>query len=298
MSKVLSALMFSICVGAVLCAQNPAAPARGGRQAAPPPAAEQGGGRGAQSSASQRPPQTTKPQEYAAEQVRAGGTIFSSQCGFCHGRDAAGGESGPDLTRSTVVAEDVRGNKIAPVLRSGRVDKGMPAFNLAPSDVAAIVAFIHDQKTKAESEQGGRRAVDLADLQTGDAEAGKQYFNGAGGCAKCHAPGGDLAGVAKKREGLVLLQRMLYPSGGRGGPAPAPATVTVTLGSGQTISGKLAYRDEFVIALTDADGWYRSWPANQVTFTVNNPLEAHAAQLGKYTDDDMHNVLAYLQTLK
>ena len=121
---VLSALMFSIGVGAVLCAQNPAAPARGGRQAAPPPAAEQGGGRGAQSPASQRPPQTTKPQEYAAEQVRAGGTIFSSQCGFCHGRDAAGGESGPDLTRSTVVAEDVRGNKIAPVLRSGRVDKG------------------------------------------------------------------------------------------------------------------------------------------------------------------------------
>ena len=299
MSRVLSALMFSICVGAVLCAQNPApaAPARGGRQAAPP-AAEQGGGRGAQSPASQRPPQTAKPQEYAAEQVRAGGTVFSSQCGFCHGRDAAGGESGPDLTRSSVVAEDLRGNKIAPVLRNGRVDKGMPAFNLTPSEVAAIVAFIHDQKTKAESEQGGRRAVDLADLQTGDAEAGRQYFNGAGGCAKCHSPVGDLAGVAKKREGLVLLQRMLYPTGGRGGPAPAPATVIVTLASGQTISGKLAYRDEFVIALTDADGWYRSWPANQVTFMVNNPLEAHAAQLGKYTDDDMHNVLAYLQTLK
>src|SRR5438132_64595 len=186
MARVLSALIFSVCVGAVLRAQNPApaAPARGGRQAAPP-AAEQGGGRGAQSPASQRPPQTAKPQEYPAEQVRAGGTVFSSQCGFCHGRDAAGGD---------------------------------------------------------------------------------------GGCANCHAPGGDLAGVAKKREGLVLLQRMLYPTGGRGGPAPAPATVTVTLGSGQTISGKLAYRDEFVIALTDADEWYRSWPATQVTFTVNNQL--------------------------
>jgi len=254
--------------------------------------------RGAQSPASQRPPQTAKPQEYPAEQVRAGEAVFSSQCGFCHGRDAAGGESGPDLTRSSVVAEDIRGNKIGVVIRNGRVDKGMPAFNLQPAEVTAIVAFIHDQKTKAESEQGGRRAVDATDLRTGDADAGKQYFNGAGGCSKCHSPTGDLAGVAKKREGLVLLQRMLYPSAGRGAPAPAPATVTVTLGSGQTISGKLAYRDEFVIALTDSDGWYRSWPTTQVTFTVDNPLDAHASLLGRYTDEDMHNVLAYLQTLK
>jgi cytochrome c oxidase cbb3-type subunit III len=283
--------MLSACVGAALYAQNAAPPQ-------PPAAVEQGRGRGNPSPAAQRPPQTAKTQQYPADQVRAGEPLFSSQCGFCHGRDAAGGESGPDLTRSAVVAEDVRGNKIGPVARNGRVDKGMPAFNLPARDLTAIVAFIHDQKTKAESEQGGRRTVELADFQTGDAEAGKQYFNSTGGCAKCHSATGDLAGIAKKREGLVLLQRMLFPVAGRGGPAPAPATVSVTLSSGQTISGKLAYRDEFLIALTDAAGWYRSWPTNQVTFTVNNPLDAHAAQLGKYTDDDMHNVLAYLQTLK
>src|SRR5438093_10691353 len=163
MPRMLSALMFSICAGALLCAQNPApaAPARGGRQAAPP-AAEQGGGRGAQSPASQRPPQTGKPQEYSAEQVRAGGTVFSSQCGFCHGRDAAGGESGPDLTRSTLVSEDVRGDKIGPVVRAGRADRGMPAIALADADLAAVVAFVHDQKTRAESEEGGRRSVDAA----------------------------------------------------------------------------------------------------------------------------------------
>jgi hypothetical protein len=34
-----------------------------------------------------------------------------------------------------------------------------------------------------------------------------------------------------------------------------------------------------------------------VKFAVNNPLQAHIEQLGKYTDDAMHNVLAYLQTL-
>ena len=78
----------------------------------------------------------------------------------------------------------------------------------------------------------------------------------------------------------------------------AGATVTVTLPSGETVAGALAYRDEFTIALTDSSGWYRSWPTRQVKFSVNNPLDAHVEQLGKYTDDDMHDVLAYLQTLR
>ena len=258
---------------------------------------------GRSSPASQRPPQSATAQSYPPEQVQAGRSVFVPQCGFCHGRDATGGESGPDLTRSVLVAEDVRGDKIGAVVRSGRPDKGMPPFNLSESDVMAMVAFIHDQKLKIESLQGNRRTVEVADLGTGNPEAGKRYFNGAGGCAGCHSPTGDLAGVAARLQGLTLLQRMLYPSG-RGGGAGASipdrlvTKVTVTLPSGQTVTGKLAYRDEFTIALTDSSGWYRAWPASQVKFTVDNPLEAHAEQLRKYTDEDMHDVLAYLQTLR
>ena len=155
------------------------------------------------------------PQTYPAEQIQAGQRIFSAQCGFCHGRDAMGGESGPDLTRAAIVAEDVRGDKLGPLLRAGRVDKGMPAFALSASDLGAIVAFVHDQKTKAESLTGGRRTVDIADLQTGDPEAGRRYF--AASCATCHSPTGDLAGVATRLRGLPLLQRMLYPAPGRDG---------------------------------------------------------------------------------
>jgi len=58
------------------------------------------------------------------------------------------------------------------------------------------------------------------------------------------------------------------------------------------------YRGKYSDCITDAAGYYRSWPTSQVTVTINDPLAAHAAQLGKYTNDDMHNVLAYLQTLK
>jgi cytochrome c oxidase cbb3-type subunit 3 len=226
-----------------------------------------------------------------------GQSFFAAHCGFCHGRDAAGGESGPDLTRSALVADDVGGDKLTPVIRDGRVDKGMPAFALGASDLAAIVAFIHDQKNKAESKPGQRRSVDLADLRTGNVEAGRAYFRGAGGCARCHAPDGDLAGVATRLHGLALLQRMLDPARGRG-QKPNPATVTVTTRSGETVTGRLAHRDEFTIALTDASGWYRSWPTGQVRFSVDDPIDAHRDQLGKYTDDDMHNVLAYLQTLR
>jgi len=242
--------------------------------------------------------QTQAPQSSPSPQVQAGQTLFAAQCAFCHGRDAAGGETGPDLTSSEIVEKDVGGNEIGPVVRTGRADKGMPQFNLSDTDLAAIVAFIHDEKAKAESKPGRRRSVQPEDLQTGNAEEGKLYFNGAGGCSKCHSPTGDLAGIANRLRGLALLQHMLYPRPRKNGPADSPATVTVRLATGQTVTGKLAYQDEFVIGLTDSSGWYHSWFKDEVKFKVVNPLDAHSEQLGKYTDETMHNVLAYLQTLR
>jgi cytochrome c oxidase cbb3-type subunit 3 len=220
-----------------------------------------------------------------------GGPIFLQQCGFCHGRDAGGGEDGPDLTRSKLVAADAGGDKIAPVVREGRPEKGMPRFSLSEADLAGVVAFIHDQKSKAEALVGSRRGVDVADLQTGNAEAGKAYFNGAGKCASCHSPAGDLAGLAKRFEGLKLEQRFLYPR-------DAKAKVTVTLPSGEKLTGELAYQDEFTVAMRDAAHHYRSWSTSKVKFSVDAPAEAHADLLAKYTDDDIHNLMAYLQTLR
>jgi cytochrome c oxidase cbb3-type subunit 3 len=233
-------------------------------------------------------PAAAQPRPPSAAQIETGQRLFSAQCGFCHGRDAMGGETGPDLTRSSLVRDDVGGDKLEPVIREGRGDR-MPGFRLAPPELAAVIAFIKSQKTKSEL-PGARRSVDVADLQSGNADAGRKYFEGAGRCATCHSPSGDFAGLAGRLKGLELLQRMLYPSKSRA------ATVAVTA-AGETVRGSLAYRDEFTIALTDESGRYRSWPTNLVTFTVTNPLDAHVEQLGKYSDADMHNVLAYLQTL-
>jgi cytochrome c oxidase cbb3-type subunit 3 len=226
-----------------------------------------------------------------SELAAAGGSVFQQNCAFCHGRDAGGGETGPDLTRSKLVTADVGGDKIGDVVLHGRPDKGMPAFNFTPEQITQVAAFIHAQQTKAMSQSGKRKGVDVSDLQTGNVEAGKAYFNGAGGCATCHSPTGDLAGIASRYEGLQLEERMLYPK-------DVKNKVTVTLRSGETVAGTLEYLDEFTVGLRDAAGTYRSWRVSDVKVKVDAPVEAHVALFPKYTDADIHNLMAYIQTLR
>jgi cytochrome c oxidase cbb3-type subunit III len=234
---------------------------------------------------------------YSPNLVQEGSALFRQDCSFCHGRDAGGGESGPDLTRSKLVAADVDGDNIGAVVRNGRPEKGMPPFDRSDQQIASLVAFIHTQQNSALASGGGRRGaggrkgVDESDLQTGNAEAGQQYFEGAGGCATCHSPTGDLAGVASRYSGLELEEQMLYPRHAR-------PKVSVTLASGQTVTGTLAYLDEFTIGLIDSTGTYRSWPARDVQYKVDPALNAHIELLPKYTDDDIHNLMEYLQKLR
>ena len=224
-------------------------------------------------------------------EVKAGNALFHQNCAFCHGRDAMGGETGPDLTSSKLVMGDKTGEKIAAVVREGRPNNKMPGFNFSGQEIESLVAFIRAREAAAAAHPGGRRGVAVEDLQTGNAKAGKQYFEGAGGCVKCHSAHGDLAGVATRYEGLQLERMMLFPR-------DAKSTVTVALHSGERVSGTLAYRDEFTIALRDASGAYRSWATNRVHFTVDSPVDAHVKQFSKYTDEDVHNLMAYLQTLR
>lgn len=228
---------------------------------------------------------------HAADLAKAGGALFGQNCAFCHGRDAMGGETGPDLTRAKLVLTDQAGDKISEVVRDGRPQKGMPSFNFSSDQLASLAAFIHSQAAKAQALNGRRRGVDPTDLQTGNAELGKQYFYGAGGCSRCHSPTGDLVGIASRYAGLRLEEQMLYPR-------DAKSRVTVTLPSGEKVTGTLAYLDEFVVGLRNANNTYRSWFTSNVKYVVDSPVDAHVEQFTKYTDDDIHNLMAYLQTLR
>ena len=141
-------------------------------------------GAGLVSGASQEGPQATRapqaPVTYPADQIKAGEPLFAAHCGFCHGRDATGGPTGPDLTRSIFVSEDVRGDKIKPLIKTGRPERGMPPISLSEAEMTSVVAYMHDRRIKEGSLVGARRRVSEDDLNTGDAKAGEAYFNGAG----------------------------------------------------------------------------------------------------------------------
>lgn len=252
---------------------------------------------GTQSPASKARPKSATPQHYSIDQIREGEVRFGSQCGFCHGKDAAGGETGSDLTRAELVAHDSKGDQLIPFIRAGRPNAGMPAFpKLTQDELTAIVAFLHSQMDKFAELGGGRRSVEPSDLATGSAAAGRQYFEGAGKCASCHSSTGDLAGVGQKYQGLNLLRRMLYPTGQ--GPAAPTKRATFTLASGQTVVAPVVADDDFSVTVVDPLGARQIYQRSAVKVKVDDSLAAHFEQLGKYTDADMHNVYAYLETLK
>jgi cytochrome c oxidase cbb3-type subunit 3 len=215
---------------------------------------------------------------------------FASSCGFCHGPDATGARA-PDLVRSSLVAHDTNGNLIGEVIKNGRIDKGMPALPLNDQQIADIAAFLHARAKEALESSGVPRDYPAEKLLTGNAEAGKVFFEGAGGCASCHSATGDLAGLAKKYSSIELEAHMLYPEGKK-------KTATVSLPSGEKIHGELIHEDDFMVGLRGESGWYRSFARNSVKVEIQDPLEAHQKLLEKLTQKQMHDLYAYIYNLK
>ena len=227
-----------------------------------------------------------------------GEKLYAPNCGFCHG-DKARGAEGPNLVRSDVVLHDQKGELIGEVVSKGRPDKGMPAFaNFTKDQIYDIAEFLHMQVELV----ANRGLYKRLNIVTGDAKAGEAYFNGAGGCKSCHSPTGDLAKIASRYQPDALQTRFIWPGGGggggRGGGAAAEPKVTVTLASGQKITGTLKRQDDFDISMYDQQGNYHSWPRQSVKVEVEDKLAAHRQILAKLTDKDMHDLTAYLVTLK
>ena len=228
--------------------------------------------------------------------------LYQANCSFCHGANAKGGESGPNLVRSLVVLHDEHGAQIGQVVLNGRVEKGMPKFPFSEQQVSDISAFLHD-KVRAAALRG---TYQILNIVTGDPKKGEAYFNGEGGCAGCHSVKGDLAHIASKMEPVDVQQHIVMPRegrnfAGRGPEAKGQAiTVKVTTASGQELHGVLDHIDDFNVAFTDDAGERLSFVRNGDVPKVDltDPMKAHTALLAKYTDSDIHNLTAYLETLK
>ena len=237
------------------------------------------------------------------EQVARGEQIFRSNCSFCHGSDARGGETGPNLVRDQVVLRDQRGELITPIVQNGIPAQGMPKFALSATDIADIAAWLHRQPLS------DRGAPSTLDILVGNAKEGEAYFNGAGRCTQCHSATGDLAGIGSRYEPKTIQNLIVSGGGGRGrrrsgAAAPPvkapPTTVTVTLPSGQRVQGELDHLSAFIVALREPDGTYRSFARHDSIpkVVVSNRLQWHIDRLPQWRDADIHNLTAYLATLK
>jgi cytochrome c oxidase cbb3-type subunit III len=227
-----------------------------------------------------------------------GEKLYGPTCGFCHGEKARGAE-GPNLVRSVVVLDDEKGELIGPVISQGRPDKGMPAFPAFTKDqLYDLAEYLHMQVELV----ANRGIYQHLNVVTGDAKAGEAYFNGAGGCKNCHSPTGDLAKIGARYQPEQLQTRFIWPGGGggggRGGGGGNAQKVTVTLPSGETVTGALRRLDDFDISMYDSKGNYRSWSRETVKAQLEDRLVGHRELLDKYTDKDMHDLTAYLVTLK
>ncbi len=252
-------------------------------------------------------------QERPAEdpvKVAHGKTLYGVSCRGCHGADLRGGDmGGPNLLRSQVALTDRDGELIVPIIQGSRQNSGMPAIGLNNDDAKAVAAYVRSviatiggQGKPPEAGQAPPTTV------VGDAAAGKVYFDSK--CAACHSSTGDLAGIATRIPDPKMLQNAWVAGEEqrrRRGGAPAAAgddrrtpTVVVTLASGEKLEGLLVRVDEFAVSLKLSDGTMRSFrrEGDVPKVEVHDPMKAHQDLLVAYTDQEMHDVTAYLVTLK
>ena len=232
--------------------------------------------------------------------IARGKQTFGANCSFCHGSDARGGETGPNLVRSQLVLDDQNGELITPIVQKGIPGKGMPPIPIGPEDIAGVVTFLHSLVNI----QRGMPSTVPIDILVGDASSGETYFKSAGKCTTCHSATGDFAGIGGKYDPKTLQNLVVSGGGGRRGGGTEsrvpPTTAVVTLASGQKFEGKLARRDAFFVSIVTDDGNRHTFPleGTKTKVEVHNPLQAHIDMLGTWKDADIHNVTRYLSTLK
>jgi cytochrome c oxidase cbb3-type subunit III len=235
-----------------------------------------------------------------------GKTLYEIHCRSCHGADLRGGElGGPNLLRSAVALNDQAGELIYPVIRDGRKTPGMsamPPISISEDDAKTVAEYIHSILATTQRQGGPPPAPrPVLNVLVGEAAAGKSYFEAK--CASCHSVTGDLRNIGEKFPDPVQLQNSWLAGnagGGGRGSNTNRVTVTVTPASGAKIEGGLGRIDDFIVVVNLEDGSSVSFrrQGDIPKVEVHDPRDAHRNLLPQYRDKDIHDVTAYLVTLK
>jgi len=278
-------------------------------------AATQPAGRGGAQGRGRGPnfPQQQRPLADAPVLARGKG-LYESNCAACHGIDLRGGQQGgPNLLRSQTLLSDKAGELVIPIVRGGRPNPPagmppMPPFSFPDDDIKAIAEYLHSVLGLAGRQ--GRPPVDETvppeRVLVGDAAAGQTFFTAK--CSSCHSITGDLQHIASRAGDPRELQNLWLSGGGgggrggrgRGGAEGRPATAVITTSSGARVEGRLARIDDFIVSVVQEDGTRRTFArnGNEPKVEIRDPSAAHRTLVPTLADSEMHNVTAYLWTIK
>jgi len=223
--------------------------------------------------------------------AQRGAPVFQQNCAFCHGPQARGAE-GPNLVVSDTVLGDDHGEHLVPFLKKGRPEKGMPSFASIPDDqLTDISEFLHQQV----EDVANRGTYHLLNVLVGDAAKGKTYV--AANCMSCHTEANFDHIAAKFRSPDQLQRGWVWPN--RPADNSLAITATVKTADGATLSGRLTQISDFRVTLMDRDGKSHVIERGPgVDVQTKDPLAPHQKMFTTLKNDDMHNVTAYLETLK
>jgi cytochrome c oxidase cbb3-type subunit 3 len=233
--------------------------------------------------------------------VAHGKALYGTSCQACHGSDLRGGDmGGPNLLRSTVALTDQHGELIIPIIQGARQAQGMPNIGLNNEDAGAVAAYVRSVIGTIGGQGKPPGEETPLNIVVGDPARGSSYF--AAHCSTCHSAGGDLKGLATRYPDPKIVQAR-WITGGQATALEGPTskvTADVTTAPGDIVSGSLIHIDEFLVTLRTSDGTEKSYRRNGALpqVVVHDPLKQHREMLPTYTDQDVHDVTAYLVTLK
>ena len=254
-----------------------------------------------------RPPAPPPPPEV----LERGKTMYSSLCSACHGADARGGQlGGVNLLRSPGVLGDSDGELVLPIIKNGRPGTAMVAI--------PMTGRRRQGRRRVTSTACRRKAASRADrlrVRPSSEHPGRRRQRPARRSSprtahSCHSTTGDLAGIASR---VARCQGAAEPVGvgrthdgpragrrRRGGPTGPPRPSRSTLPD-EVVEGRArAPRRLPGHGSRSPTGPHERSGATATRRTSRSPIRSRATTSCSrcYTNKNMHDVTAFLATLK